>query len=271
MVKVRSTPATPGAPARGPRYAGADARERARVQVVHGTTVALNALLQGATPDVAIVTNEGFQDLVEIDRQARPDLYALEPVRPAPLAPRELRFELGQRTVRIEAGDFVEERRPTDRDRPRRRRGRGQRREERAVCLLHSYGDPGPERRSQRRCARGVAATASADLVAEYCEAERFSTALCNAALVPVVQRYLDRLGEALGGRARRSREFSGSLSAASAAREPVRVLLRTRGWRRLSGTGGGGGGPRDRDARHGRHQHRRRVPRPRARPRRPG
>ena len=230
VVKVRSTPDDPGrALLEGLDALGLTAEERARVQVVHGTTVALNALLQGATPDVAIVTNEGFQDLVEIDRQARPDLYALEPVRPAPLAPRELRFELGQRTVRVEAGAFVEERRPTDEEIARVADAvvaSGAR--SAAVCLLHSYGDPGPERRvAEALRARGVAATASADLVAEYREAERFSTALCNAALVPVVQRYLERLGEALGGtRLDVLASSGGSLSAARAAREPVRVLL---------------------------------------------
>ena len=230
VVKVRSTPDDPGrALLEGLDALGLTAGERGRVRVVHGTTVALNALLQRATPAVALVTNEGFRDLVEIDRQARPDLYALEPVRPAPLAPRELRFELGQRTVRIEAGDFVEERRPTDEEIARVAdavAASGAR--SAAVCLLHSYGDPGPERRvAEALRARGVAATASADLVAEYREAERFSTALCNAALVPVVQRYLDRLGEALGGTGLDVLASSGgSLSAASAAREPVRVLL---------------------------------------------
>ncbi|MEC7231510.1 MAG: hydantoinase/oxoprolinase N-terminal domain-containing protein, partial [Planctomycetota bacterium] len=160
VVKVRSTPDDPArALLDGLGALGLTAEERGRVQVVHGTTVALNALLQGRTPAVALVTNEGFQDLVEIDRQARPDLYALEPVRPAPLAPRELRFELGQRTVRAEAGAFVEERRPTDEEVARVADAvAASGAQSAAVCLLHSYGDPGPERRvAEALRARGVA------------------------------------------------------------------------------------------------------------------
>lgn len=230
VVKVRSTPDDPGrALLEGLDALGLAPAERARVRVVHGTTVALNALLQGRTPAVALVTNAGFRDLVEIDRQARPDLYALEPVRPLPLAPRELRFELGQRTVRGEDGAFTEELRPTDEEIDR---VAGQVASSgatsAAVCLLHSYGDPEPERRvAEALRARGIDATASADLLAEYREAERFSTALCNAALVPVVRLYLERLGEALGATALDVLASSGgSLSANRAAREPVRVLL---------------------------------------------
>ncbi|MEC8496139.1 MAG: hydantoinase/oxoprolinase N-terminal domain-containing protein, partial [Planctomycetota bacterium] len=159
VVKVRSTPDDPGrALLDGLDALGLTPEERGRVRVVHGTTVALNALLQGRTPAVALVTNEGFQDLVEIDRQARPDLYALEPVRPASLAPRELRFELDQRTVRVEAGAFVEERRPTDEEIARVADAvAASGAESAAVCLLQSYGDPGPERRvAEALQARGV-------------------------------------------------------------------------------------------------------------------
>lgn len=228
--KVRSTPEDPGrALLAGLDALGLPPSERARVRIVHGTTVALNALLQGKVPGVALVTNEGFVDLVEIDRQARPELYALEPKTPAALAPRALRFELGQRTARTADGSFTEELHPSDEEIARVADAvLASGATSAAVCLLHSYGDPEPERRmADALRARGLDATASSDLLAEYREAERFSTALCNAALVPVVQRYLDGLGAALEGTPLDVLASSGgSLSAARAGREPVRVLL---------------------------------------------
>ena len=87
------SPSTPEDPGVRPSCEGLAAAGRPRTPqgatVVHGTTVALNALLTGRTGDAALVTNEGFEDLVEIDRQARPDLYAMEPQRPAALIPRQ--------------------------------------------------------------------------------------------------------------------------------------------------------------------------------------
>ncbi|MEL6905355.1 MAG: hydantoinase/oxoprolinase family protein, partial [Planctomycetota bacterium] len=200
---------------------------------VHGTTVALNALLTGRGTDrAALVTNEGFQDLIEIDRQARPDLYDPEPVRPAPLVGRERRFELAQRSAPDpdDPRRIVELRAPTEAEIDAvcdavAASGAVSA----AVCLLHSYADPEPERRVVRALeARGIEAVASADLVAEYREAERFSTAVVNAALVPVVRDYLGRLGAALPPTAGLEvlQSSGGGLPAERAAREPVRVLL---------------------------------------------
>jgi len=234
--KVRSTPDDPSrAIARALADLGLD--RGAGAAVVHGTTVALNALLTRAGTDAAaLITNEGFRDLVEIDRQARPDLYETEPVRPAPMVPRERRFELRQRSAPV-PGDGAdaqtrvrEEVRPSD--------GEieavcdavvASGATSVAVCLLHSYADPAPERRvAERLRARGLDATASADLVAEYREAERFSTACVNAALTPVVRAYLARLSGALDGAGRLEvlQSSGGGIDAERASAEPVRVLL---------------------------------------------
>ena len=94
IVKVPSTPADPG-----------DAVRRAVAAVTatppdvlaHGTTVATNALLERALGRVALVTNRGFADVIEIARQARPSLYDAHVDRPPPLVDRELRFEVGGR------------------------------------------------------------------------------------------------------------------------------------------------------------------------------
>ena len=99
--KVLSTPAAPEA-------AVLEGVERLapgpEVEVVHGSTVGLNALLTGRGARVALVTNAGFRDLIEIARQDRPDLYALHPVRPAPLAAREDRHEVQARAFPGEGG-----------------------------------------------------------------------------------------------------------------------------------------------------------------------
>ena len=67
--------------------------------IVHGATVATNALLERRGARTALVTTKGFADVLEIGRQARPDLYALHPTRPAPLVPAQLRFELPERVA----------------------------------------------------------------------------------------------------------------------------------------------------------------------------
>ncbi len=240
MAKVRSTPDDPGrALLEGLKVLGVPGAEGATV--IHGTTVALNALLTGAVGKAALVTNRGFRDLIEIDRQARPDLYALEPVRPEPLIPRDRRFEVTERVWPAEpSGD------PAAED-----QGPGgalvvvdaleESEIERvcaavqasgatsvAVCLLHSYGNPEPEERIAARLREaGLYATASAALVGEYREAERFSTAVANAALTPIVAEYLERLKSALPkARLEVLQSSGGGLDAAVAAVEPVRVLL---------------------------------------------
>src|SRR5262249_10588311 len=69
------------------------------VEIVHGTTVATNALLERKGARAALVTTAGFEDVIEIGRQARPDLYNLSVTRPGPLIPRELRFGLKERVA----------------------------------------------------------------------------------------------------------------------------------------------------------------------------
>ena len=201
--------------------------------VVHGTTVALNALLTGRTARTALVTNAGFGDLIEIGRQTRPDLYALEPRRPDPLVPRALRFEVRQRSfpardAASDAAPLVEIVRPTDDDLARLvARLERARPEAIAVCLLHAYDDPEIERRVARALAPlGVPVTCSSDLVREHREFERFATAVVNAALVPAVRAYLTRLRDRVAPAQLTVLQSSGGhLPADTAGAEPVRVI----------------------------------------------
>lgn len=197
--------------------------------VEHGTTVALNALLTRRFARAALVTNTGFRDAIEIGRQDRPELYALHPVKPEPLVPRNLRFELDQRSWPGENGVLTNVSRPTRDDyrnlaRAIKRSGA----ESIAICLLHAYADPAIEEDVASALAPlGLPITTSAGILCEYREYERFSTACANAVLVPVMQSYLERLRPGLGG-ARLSilQSNGGTLPAERAATEPARVVL---------------------------------------------
>lgn len=198
-------------------------------EVVHGSTVGLNALLTGRGARVALVTNQGFRDLIEIGRQDRPDLYALHPVRPAPLAARDDRFEVRARAFPGEGGAVEVVERPSATELARlARRLRASGAESIAVCLLHSYAVPEHEEQvAEALRASGLPVTTSASLLGLHREVERWSTALVNAALVPVMGAYLARLRGSLGGRRLSMLQSSGgAITADLAAREPARVVL---------------------------------------------
>jgi N-methylhydantoinase A len=233
LEKLSSTPAAPArAVLEGLARLAPAAGRSARDHVVHGTTVALNALLTGRTARAALVTGLGFEDLLEIGRQDRPDIYDLEPA-PAPeLVPRELRFGVRQRSWPD----------PADPERPlvthstpsaaecaalaARVSAAGA--ESAAVCLLHAYADPRIEADLARALARtGLPVTTSAGLLREHREVERFSTAVVNAVLVPLMRDYLGPLAAALApARLSILQSSGGTLPAARAAEEPVRVIL---------------------------------------------
>src|SRR5262245_16590421 len=82
-----------------PEALSSNSASAAAVEIVHGTTVATNALLERKGARTALVTTAGFEDVIEIGRQARPDLYNLSVTRPQPLIPRELRFGLKERVA----------------------------------------------------------------------------------------------------------------------------------------------------------------------------
>ncbi len=202
-------------------------------QVVHGTTVALNALLAGRAARVALVTNEGFADLLEIGRQERPDIYALHPEKTPPLVPPALRFEVRSRIwpepSTADGRRFTRVQEPTRRELEELARAI-QRSGARsiAVCLLHSYAEPAIEERVARALARlGLPITCSARVLREHREVERFSTAVVNAALVPLMRDYLGSLGARLApARLALLQSSGGTLPAQACAETPVRVLF---------------------------------------------
>lgn len=196
------------------------------LEVVHGTTVATNALLENRAAPVGVLLNRGFRDLLAIGRQQRPDLYALEPRKPPLPTSRELWREV---PGRMGAGGEVLE--PVDPGAALRAarslRGRGAR--ALAVVLLHAYAGPGEEQRIARALEPlGLPVSASSAIDPQFREFERAVTTVVNAGLRPVVAGYLERLEKRLGSsvRVRIMTSEGGLLPPAAAAREPARLLV---------------------------------------------
>ncbi|HEU4977581.1 MAG TPA: hydantoinase/oxoprolinase family protein [Solirubrobacteraceae bacterium] len=174
------------------RSAGAEARDvRA---FAHGMTVATNALLEGRTARTVLVATEGFTDVVELGRQARRELYRLCAAHPAPLVPPELRVPAPERTTPDGPLRAL--------DQPGAARVAGAvaalAPEAVAVCLLHSYRHPAHERMLgaalRERLGAGVHVSLSHEVVGTFREYERAATTEVDAALSPLLARYLRRL-----------------------------------------------------------------------------
>ncbi|MBC7220436.1 hydantoinase/oxoprolinase family protein [Candidatus Bipolaricaulota bacterium] len=233
--RLHKFPTTPDDPARGVLAALEALIARGEIdpgsvtRVVHGSTVATNALLEGKLGKTALVTTEGFRDVIEIGRQNRSSLYDLFFTRPRPIVPRELRFEVPER---IGADGAVV--RPLDRAAVARLlpalRAAGV--QAVAVCFLFSFLYPDHEREAGAvLAALGTPVTLSSDLLPEFREYERASTTVINAGLQPVVGGYLSALerGSARLGLPGRWGVMgsSGAIAPAETAeREPVRLLL---------------------------------------------
>jgi N-methylhydantoinase A len=230
IAKVLTTPADPseGFMAAFERTLASSAVEPAGVGfVVHATTVATNAIIEGRIARSGFVTTDGFRDLLEIARQVRPTLYDTQFEKPKPLVPRNRAV-----AVRERLGPKGEVLRPLEDESVRdaaallRREGV----ESVAVCLLHSYVNPDHERRIGAILAEelpGVPVSLSAEVAPEFREYLRASTTVINAAIRPVVERYLARiearLAEAgVGAKLLVMQSSGGVFSADAAARRPV-------------------------------------------------
>lgn len=191
--------------------------------VVHGSTVATNALLERTGARVALVTNAGFEDLLVIGRQARPSLYALENRRPPPLVTGDRRVGI---KGRIGPDGGIEEALSPEELAGLADRVEGA--ESVVVCLLHGYAAPEEERRVADALARlDVPVTRAADLVPEFREYERLSTAVVNAYVMPLMGRYLWALERELAEAGVSVMGSGGGwLSIARASAEPVRTVL---------------------------------------------
>lgn len=197
--------------------------EGERFLLLHGSTVATNALLERKGARVVLITNRGFEDVIEIGRQNRPQLYALVGHRPPPLVGRDDRIGV---SGRLEAdGHEIE---PLDPAELEALSDRATSAESIAICLLHSYADPTHERSvAQAVSALNVPVSVSSELLPEYREYERTSTTVVNAYVAPRVARYLRRLDDESGSvRTNVMGSNGGSLTIDHAASEPARMVL---------------------------------------------
>lgn len=227
-------PSTPDHPARA-ILAGIERilreLEPAPLEIVHGTTVATNALLERKGARTALVTTAGFEDVLEIGRQARPDLYNLAVERPTPLVPSD--FRLGV-TERISANGSILVQLNEKELSSLVKKVKQLKVESIAICLLFSFANPAHEQAVAHALnALNLPLSISHQLLPAYREFERTSTVVINAYLAPKVSRYLHNLQsglhELLGKPAHRLRimqSSGGSISMEAAAREPVRTIL---------------------------------------------
>ncbi len=215
--KVRSTPDDPSR-AIFEGLAGLEPEE-----VVHGSTVATNALLERKGARTAFVTTEGFEDLLLIARQNREKLYDLFAAPRPQLVPEELTFGLPERML---YDGSVERELPASAVEELAKELRRREVETVAVCLLHSYANPAHEQQVGRGL-DGFLVSLSHEVLPEYREFERASTTVVNAYLTPLMARYIEGLERKLGGVPLRVfQSNAGSIPARAAARGAIQTVL---------------------------------------------
>jgi N-methylhydantoinase A len=231
------TPTTPDDPSRGLVIGVTEAARRfgfdpAQIgMLMHGTTIATNAVLERKLPRGALITTQGFEDVLEIGRHVRRDIYSAVAESRALLIPRARRFGVSERiqangNIDVALDDAAVISLATqigelDVDAV-------------AVCLLHAYANPVHEQRvckHLRQMLPDVRICASHDVSPELREFERTSTTVLNALLMPVVGRYLEQLEQRLGeagfkGQLYLFQSNGGVMRPARAAEQPVRLLL---------------------------------------------
>ena len=236
-VHMHKTPSTPDDPSIAILEGIEALRDLAEMQtrdierLAHGTTVATNSLIQRKGAKVAVLTTEGFTDLLEIGRQIRPKMYDLKADYPPPLAERHMRFGVSERIggkgqVRIELSE--EAIRTAVKD------VRASGASACAVCFLFSFLNPDHEKKIGRALAEElphIHVSLSTMIQPEFREYERFSTTLLNAYLQPIIGDYMRSLGrrfEALAPKARLgiNQSSGGLMSVARAGAVPIRTAL---------------------------------------------
>lgn len=199
-------------------------------RLVHGTTVATNALLERKGARTALITTAGFEDVLEIGRQARPEIYNLNVIRPKPLIPRELRLGITERITfdgKI-LTSLAKQEIPQILALCREHKV-----EAIAICLLFSFVNPDHEQQIAEQLGSEWPISLSSQILPEYREYERTSTVVINAYLTPKMGYYLTSLRENLAAAVDNSsftlqvmQSSGGVISAEVAALEPVRTIL---------------------------------------------
>jgi N-methylhydantoinase A len=199
-------------------------------ELLHGSTIAINTVLERSGAATALLTTEGFRDVYALGRGNRPDAFNLDFHRPRPLVPRDLAFEVRERMNA--AGEVLV---PIDLAAVEALAGRLDALgiEAVAVCFLHAYANPAHEIAAgellRRRCP-ALFVTTSHEILREFREYERTSTTALNAFVGPRVSRYLARFEgfareEKFTGKIAVMRSNGGTMSIAEARRRPVAMM----------------------------------------------
>jgi N-methylhydantoinase A len=223
--KLLSTPHNPAEA----MLAGLEMAGRTSDAVVsHGTTVATNAILERKGARTALLTTQGFSDVLAIGRQNRPDLYALKPILPPPLIPREFCYEVPERLdftgQIITPLDIIALDRVID----------GMRAagiEAVAVCFLFSFLNPAHEQAARARLLdygrfEPWQISLSCEVLPQFREYERASTVALDAYVRPIMSRYLGDLEARLDTPLRIMKSDGGLISAARARQQAVQTAL---------------------------------------------
>lgn len=207
-------------------------------EIVHGSTVATNALLERKGAKTALITTKGFADVLEIGRQNRPDIYALVPQKPPPLVPRQWRFEVNERVTA--QGEILTPFNPADLQ-PILVQLAADGIESVAVCLLFSFLRPEHERQIKEVISNWVIGnlpmpitqlpfaniSLSSEILPEYREYERTSTTVINAYVAPLMGRYLSQLVQKVQPRRLAIMQSNGGIiSAETAVSQAARTAL---------------------------------------------
>jgi N-methylhydantoinase A len=235
-VVVDKTLTTPHAPLDAVRTGVHQLLAKAGVQpsditapIVHATTLITNALIEGKTGRAALVTTQGFGDTLLIRDEHRYDMYDLQIEFPAPPIPRQLTFELNERTT-AQGNVLVD---PTNADLDALAADlRSHEVEAIAVCLLNAYVNGANEQRVADHLRRelGLPVCVSSEISPQIREYPRMVTTACNASTMPVIGPYLDELqkwlsSEGFGGSVLMMLSNGGVVSADDAARGPIRLV----------------------------------------------
>ncbi len=207
VFKLRSDPDHPAAVILSGIERALRGRSFGAVAILHGSTVATNALLERKGARTAFVTSPGFRGLLAIGRQNRVSLYSLRPEERVNLIPRELCFEW--------TGDATALRRFVEASGA----------ESVAICLLRAYSDASQEQLAEQACGADYVCRSS-EIAPEFREYERASTTVLNAYVGPLMDRYLSRLEASCPFPIQVMQSNGGLLSAGEARRHAVRTIL---------------------------------------------
>ncbi len=200
------------------------------LEIIHGTTVASNTILENKGAKTALITTRGFRDVLELRRLRVPQLYSVFYEPPTPLVERRLRLEVDERldsdgavVTPLSEADVVAALDRIEEDGA----------ESVAVCFLHSYRNPSHERRvgeAIRERLPYIYVSLSVDVLPEIREYERTSTTVVNSYLGPIIKNYLDSLADQLGATEISApvhimQSNGGIMSARQAAETPVKIV----------------------------------------------